>query len=266
VVALHAEEIFDYLFDLKGIRRLRRTHHFRFSFQTDGVGVALGFGRCHRYVPSQSKKETEAPVTSLAKGIAYHYPHKTLGVQGFKALDGWTVRAVDPGVRRVYTSIDLLTEDTDVRHAAKLLRSRAWYQRSGSKQYSAQMKKRHERALADVQHKLNCVPFRRTADPAKFGRYVDALTEPMTWDALQRYAKYRVLRKDRFQAKKHLQRALDHKVGVLCKPREGTDQTLLLYGNGASSNIFRKVKNTAKGPAKKLFDQAVRRKKAVCIW
>ncbi len=53
---------------------------------------------------------------------------------------------------------------------------------------------------------------------------------------------------------------------VLCKPREGTDQTLLLYGNGASSNIFRKVKNTAKGPAKKLFDQAVRRKKAVCIW
>ncbi len=151
-------------------------------------------------------------------------------------------------------------------HTAKSLRPWAWYQRSGSKQYSTQTKKHHERALADVQHKLNRVPFRRTADPAKFGRYVDALTEPMTWDALQRYAKRRVLCKDRFQAKKHLQRALDHEVDVLCKPREGTDQTLLLYGNGASSNPFRKVKNTAKGPAKKVFDQAVRRKKAVCIW
>ncbi|MCP4771836.1 MAG: hypothetical protein GY879_10560, partial [Planctomycetes bacterium] len=84
VVALHAEEIFDYLFDLKRIRCLRRTHHFRFSFQTDGVGVVLGFGHWHRYVPSQSKKETEAPVTSLANSIAYHYRHKTLGVQGFK--------------------------------------------------------------------------------------------------------------------------------------------------------------------------------------
>ncbi len=97
VVTLHAEEIeiFDYLIDLKRIRRLRRTHHFRFSFQTDGVGVALGFRRWHRYVLSRSKKETETPVTSLAKGITYHYPHKTLGVQGFKALDGWTERAVD---------------------------------------------------------------------------------------------------------------------------------------------------------------------------
>ncbi len=171
VVALHAEEIeiFDYLFDLKRIRRLRRTHHFSFSFQTDGVGVALGFRRWHRYVLSRSKKETETTVTSLAKGIAYHHPHKTLGVQGFKALDGWTERAVDPGMRRVYTSIDLLTEDTDVRHTAKSLRPRAWYQRSGSRQYSTQTKKRHERALADVQHKLNRVPFRRTADPAKFG-------------------------------------------------------------------------------------------------
>ncbi len=187
-------------------------------------------------------------------------------MQGLKALDGWTVRAVDTGVRRVYTSVDLFTEDTDVRRIAKSLRPRALYQRSGAKQYSARTKHRHERALADVQRTLNRVPFRRTADPARFGRYVNALTEPVTWGALQRNTKLRVLREDRFQANKHRQWALNRKVDVLCKPREGTDQTLLLYGNGASTNLFGKAKKNVKGPARQVFDQAVRRKKAVCIW
>ncbi len=153
-----------------------------------------------------------------------------------------------------------------MRRIAKSLRPRALYQWSGAKQYSARTKHRHERVLADVQRTLNRVPFRRTADPARFGRYVNALTEPMTWGALQRNMKLRVLREDRFQANKHRQWALNRKVDVLCKPREGTDQTLLLYGNGASTNLFGKAKKNVKGPARQVFDQAVRRKKAVCIW
>ena len=52
----------------------------------------------------------------------------------------------------------------------------------------------------------------------------------------------------------------------LCEPRDGDSSTLLLYGNGASTNIFGKTKKNVKGPARRLFDTAVRRKKAVCIW
>ena len=39
-----------------------------------------------------------------------------------------------------------------------------------------------------------------------------------------------------------------------------------LYGNGASTNIFGNTKKNVKGPARRLFDTAVRRKKAVCVW
>ncbi len=42
--------------------------------------------------------------------------------------------------------------------------------------------------------------------------------------------------------------------------------TLLLYGNGASTNTFDRKKSNVKGPAKTLFDAAVRRKKAVYVW
>jgi hypothetical protein len=49
-------------------------------------------------------------------------------------LRGITVRAVDPGVSRTYTSVDMLTGDRDVRDSVKYLRSQSWHQRIGSRQ------------------------------------------------------------------------------------------------------------------------------------
>ncbi len=44
VTADHTPEVFSDLFALTQIRRLRRSHQFRYSLQTDGVGVALNIG------------------------------------------------------------------------------------------------------------------------------------------------------------------------------------------------------------------------------
>jgi len=74
------------------------------------------------------------------------------------------------------------------------------------------------------------------------------------------------VRKLRFRDAIAAQQLLDQEVDRLCEPRDGDSSTLLLYGNGASTNLFGKTKKNVKGPARRLFDTAVRRKKAVCVW
>ncbi len=56
MTAEHGPEIFSELFDLPQIRRLRHSHHFRYALQTDGVGVALSFGRWVHSTPCPGAK------------------------------------------------------------------------------------------------------------------------------------------------------------------------------------------------------------------
>lgn len=287
----HGPEIFAELFDLPRIRRLRRTHHhFRYSLQTDGMGVALSFGRWvestrklgddtvgkpsarkRRKTESKKKKKKKASssgapvkrdVVDLVPGYAYHAPNKTL--DSLASLQGTTVRCVDPGVRRTYTSVDLLTGDIDVRSSVKSMRSRTWQRRTRAQEHGAQMKRWHDAELGEVQRRLNATPFRTSADVSRYRQYVDATLAH--WDALWAFATQRKLRKCRFRANIDAQGTLGRAVNELCAPRTGDRRTLLVYGNGASTNLFGKTKKNVKGPARKLFDTAVRHKKAVCVW
>ncbi len=99
---------------------------------------------------------------------------------------------------------------------------------------------------------------------ARYGRYVDAVLED--WGVLWGFAAQRKVRKLRFRASVDTQWALDREVNRLCVSRPGDNEMLLLYGNAASTNIFGQTKGNVKGPAKTLFDAAVRHKKAVCVW
>jgi hypothetical protein len=284
----HGPEIFAELFDLPKVHKLRRTHHFRYSLQTDGVGVALSYGRWVHSVrkpknkshqnategqppPAKRRKKsssassasaTRRAVGELRPGYAYGAAHKTLETLG--DLRGVTVRAADPGVRRTYTSVDLLTEEKDVRDSVLTMRSRTWQARTRARAHGARMKRWHDAELGEVQGRLNATPFRTSAYASKYGRYVDATLRE--WDALWRFAAQRKVRKLRFRAAVDGQSTLDREVDRLCAPRQGDTHTLLLYGNGASTNLFGKTKKNVKGPARKLFDTAVRRKKAVCVW
>ncbi len=56
VTAEHGPEIFSELFDLPQVRRLRRSHHFRYALQTDGICVALSFGRWAHSTPRPEAK------------------------------------------------------------------------------------------------------------------------------------------------------------------------------------------------------------------
>ncbi|MCP3884239.1 MAG: hypothetical protein GY700_01960, partial [Propionibacteriaceae bacterium] len=94
VTADHTPEIFAKLFRLPKIRRVRRSHQFRYSLQIDGVGVALSFARwvhstpCPGANPSQktTKRRKTAgsngavtkPVVDLRPGFAYSAQGKTL--------------------------------------------------------------------------------------------------------------------------------------------------------------------------------------------
>jgi hypothetical protein len=279
----HGKEIFAEVFKMDKVTGLRRNHHFRYSLQTDGVGVALSFGRWVRSVPSQSadilaegsppakrrkkskgrkKLATAKAVGELRPGLAYSAQNKTL--RELSDLRGMTVRAVDPGVRRTYTSVDLLTGESDVRASVKMMRSRSWHRRSGARAHTARMKTWHDDELGEVQRELNTTPFRTSARADLYGQYVDATLRH--WDALWDFAVKRKVRKLRFRAEAKAQKELDREVDRLCAPREGDTKTLLVYGDAASTGIFGRTKKNVKGPARKLFDVAVRRKKAVCVW
>ncbi len=56
VPALHSEAIWAELFFLPCVPHMQRTHHLRFSLQTDGMSMAFGYGRWHRYVPNKKRK------------------------------------------------------------------------------------------------------------------------------------------------------------------------------------------------------------------
>ncbi len=99
----------------------------------------------------------------------------------------------------------------------------------------------------------------------RHGRCVDAVLED--WDALWGFCARCKVRKLRFRAFVDTQRALYREVDRLYTSPPGDNEMLLLYGNAASStNIFGRTKSNVKSPAKTLFDAAVRRKKAVCMW
>ncbi len=270
VTAEHGPEIFAELFDLPKIRRMRRTHHFRYALQTDGVGVALSFGRWVYSTPKSDKSDGKRmkrktqkssavtkSVTDLLPGFAYSAKNKTLASHA--ELKATTVRCVDPGVRRTYTSVDLLTGEPDVR--TSVMKSRSWQSRTRAKVHGAKMKRLHDAELSAVQGQLNTVPFRMSSSAACYARYVDGILQH--WDALWAFATQRKLR---FRASVDTERTLDREVDRVCLPRVGDTHTLLVYGNRASKNFFGKTKQNVKGPARKLFDTAVWSKKAVCVW
>ena len=278
----HSETIFEQLFNLAKIRRLRRrNHHFRYALQTDGIGVALSFGRWVNSWPQSSsdgspppakrrKKEangsqaTTKAVGDLCPGFAYSATNKKLASFDKLRDTNTTVRAVDPGVRRTYTSVDLLTEEEDVRNSVLKMRSCTWTSRTRAKEHGNRMKRWRDAELDGVQQQLNAVPFRTSASAVSYGYYVDATLAH--WDALWAFSAKRKVRKLRFRRDVDAQSTLDREVDRLCAPRAGDARTLLLYGNAATTNLFGKTKKNVKGPARKLFDTAVRRKKAVCVW
>ena len=264
---LHCERVFASLFCLRGIRKLAQNKHFRFSFQTDGYGVSWSFGRFHHYkkqTPGQKRKKAKisVSVTSLVPGRAYSYQNKTL--EKLINLKGTTVRAVDPGVRRTYTSVDLLTGCRDVRTTKKSMTSRAWYRRTKIQQVGKQMHRWRENELGDVQAVLNRTPFRTSSHRSKYQLY--ARNVLLHWRELWNWSRQRKIRKLRFRARLLQQREMDREVNVLCTPRKGDTRVLLVYGNGASTNLFGRTKKNVKGPAKGLFEAVGRRKAAVTVW
>jgi hypothetical protein len=272
------ERIFNSIFFLDRVRALRSNHFFRFSVATDGFGVSWSFGRWIHYDTKKSDElqrkrgrkskaqktpcATTVAVQNLVPGYAYTAKNKTL--DSFDDLEGITVRCVDPGVHRTFTSVDLLTGENDVRKSVQWMRGASWTAMTASKSVGAAQKKRHESSLGEVQREKNSVPFRTSSYSQRYAAYVDM--ELSHWDATWAFYVARRMRKCRFAQGRRSQSVLDQTVNRLCAPRPGDTRTLLVYGNAATTNSFGKIRGNVKGPAKKLFDMALRDKKATTVW
>jgi len=276
MAAENADEICAELFNVRLVRKLARGRHFRCSIQTDGYGAALSFGRWVQYVrknridESGSERSERAAkrakiavaVASLRPGFEYSAAGKTLASLG--DLRGVTVRAVDPGVHRAYTSVDLLTDEPDVRRTKLALRTKAWRARIRTRKFAAKQERWRDAALADVQKRLDETPHRTSAYRERYAAYVDRVREH--WDALWAFAAQTKRRKLRFRARCVARRELDRETDRLTRPRPGTTHTVLIFGDGARRNAFGVVRRAVRGPAKALHDHAVRTRKAIVVW
>ena len=295
--------IFRKLFHMKRVKKLRgKEHQFRFSLQTDGYGVSLNFVRFFEYgkkeeTKQKTEQETEQetqqkmeqdkkqvdhspnkPANKPAKkkkqpvllnikdmilGLIYVAKNKI--INSLADLNWITFRAVDPGVHRPFTAVDLLTgrPDEDVRKTAMILRSTTFRKLTKSTHFAKKLKRMHDRELHDVQEQLNTTPFRDSSSSYLYSLYSDNCLHYQ--DALWEYYTQPKLRNIRFRARAYHRCYLDREVNRLCKPRKGDTHTLLVIGNAVSKNIFGKIKGCTRGPAKQIVDQAARRKAAVIV-
>ncbi len=264
---LHRKRIFRTLFHMKTVHALKhRRFHFTYSMNTDGYGVAFNFSHeVHYNKKTDKSKQTSAvprDMTTLHAGFASQ--GKNVSLSSLNALGGTTIRCVDPGVIRTYVSVDLRSDEADVRDTEMHMTSRAWHNRIGSARFRDLKTKLHEEALGVVQLELDSVPHRKSSYSSLYGTYVDQITKH--WGKLWAFHSQRKHRKVRFRQWCIRQRELDREVDRLSKPRDGDTKTILLYGNAACTNSFGRIKGNVKGPAKQLAKRIQERKTAVLIW
>ena len=261
------EEIFEELFDMKIIKKCRPKLQFRYSMQTDGVGVSLLYGKTLEVPKRRNQPKKSIPLDELKPNLAYCDIGKRLptgeSLDDFLKKNRLTFRVGDPGVHRTITTVDIGT-GKDIRKTKKTLKTSAWHDRIKSEYFAKKQRRWHEENLGDVQRELNRVPYRNSSYRKLFSEYCETLFKH--WNRLWDHAKMRKIRKMRHRAKMIARRELDRVTDYMTRPREGDDQTLLVCGNAARGNFFGSVKGNRKGPAKRLFDQARRRGKCLLIW
>jgi hypothetical protein len=161
----HGKRIFRDLFLMKNIEKKRKSHHFRYSFQTNGKGVQLSFGKWIE-IPVKDIKQSEfddatdqpkhakiMSVTDMIPGREYSYRGKHL--ISFEQLSGWTIRSLDPGVINTYSGVDLLTGDNDIRSTKIVLTTKHWRFLCKTAHFTKQQKKWFDIELGEVQTKIN---------------------------------------------------------------------------------------------------------------
>ena len=163
-----------------------------------------------------------------------------------------------------YVATDLCTSEESIKNCSMMLKTKRFRKRIKSKFFGTKQKKWFDMELEDEQKELNKFPFCKTSYSYKYVQYCDTVYK--YWDKLWFFYKQKKRRKVKFRAKMIYQRELDREVDKLCQPRDNDTRTILLYGNGARTNIFGKTKKNVKGPAKKLYNRIIDRKKAVVIW
>ncbi len=117
------------------------------------------------------------------------------------------------------------------------------------------MKVWHDRELEQVQKKQNTTPFRTSADPSRYGRYVDAVLED--WDVPWGFAAQRKARKLRFRASVDAQRALDQEITKHCSCTAMLRRPISLVEQRATSKVQ---------PRRSLMQRCAARRLCACGW
>ena len=259
------KQIFESLFHLEGkIFKCRnlKTHHFRYSLQTDGVGVKLSFGKW-REIPNpklkkqeqksgeadkaqdpKSAKKNTIPLKDLEPGNEYSYQVVSLNNLE-KDLDGITIRSADTGVKNMFVWAEMLTGDKDVRKTIRKVTTRGWRNRTKKPYFTRKRQQWHNEELKDVQKELNQTPYRTSSCPTRYRMYVENLLK--NFEPLWNFAGLMKRRRLRFEAQRVEQREIYREVNRMTRCRRKGDKVVLIVGDAAKRNIFGKTKRNHKG-------------------
>ena len=276
MLAEHGKRIFRELFLMKLIEKKRKSHHFRYSFQTNAKAISLSFGKWIE-IPKNDIKLMNAPVngpaapiqakqmlvTEMIPGREYSYRGKYL-INFDELLKHWTVRSFDPGVKNALVGVDNLTTENDIRSTKIILKTKDWRFRIKTEKFTKQQKTWRDTALAAIQKELDTTPYRRTTYSDKFKEY--AANIYLYWRELWDFAFQKKRRELRYRAKRIRMRELDKVVDRLSKPRKGDTKILLIFGDAAKKNLFGRTKKHPKGPVMAIIRRMLQRKKGVMCW
>ena len=260
----------DNLFHMHRINKCRPKHHqFRFSLQTDGYTTKLSFVKFLEVPKKELQEETQPrkrakqlkKLIDLKPGLAYSDNYKYL--ERLDDLKDYDMITLDPGINRIYTALELLTSDVDVRKTKIVLKGKSWRNRTRQQFFTQLQQKWHRKELGEIQEELNRVPYRTTCNPELFDEYVQAIFHH--WQALWRFAAMPKIRNLKFRAKRIYQKELDREADRLTR-REDGKRVILIIGNAGKRTKFGKLKGNLKGPINGLVKRILERKLAIVIW
>jgi hypothetical protein len=159
---VHVEDLFETMFDLGAIKKLKKGQEFTFSFRTDGYGVQLLFRKLRKkrvlkpgesappkkkkkkkayadagkVIVKKTKKQTKKTRKSRARSLALdqlEFGKYTASTKTFADMPKTTIRVLDGGVIRLYVSIDAFVRNLDVRKTKMSLKNSSYHNQVGTK-------------------------------------------------------------------------------------------------------------------------------------
>jgi len=256
-------KVWNEIFNLDKLEKLRPHQHFNWSVVTDGIFVSVLFGkkvpktqktrkRPKTSATKKPKKPRKKPQNGVPKEILSelligNYSERSI----LDKFEDWTANihwvSVDPGVRNLLSTWSIGTNTSPYN-----LGQREYRHNSGLNQNLVWTKKRYQ-SMTDVKKALTDNPYGKSVLAERMTKYLGVIR--VFWNKIWQFQGNKKIRRMKFTQWIHQQRFTDKvlkKFEKKCKVKKSSTTTVLLFGSGGSSGFGKLKGGGVKGPVVRL--------------